>query len=408
MYGLIGLAVVLIAWASISAQAARYSVTIPIALLLAGLVLAGGDDPLVAIDLNSSAMQHLLQATLALVLFTDATEISLRRLWLSGHLPLRLLLIAFPLTVVAGYLVGIALFPQANIWIIALVAAAAAATDASLAGALVHDERIPHDLRIAVSVESGLNDGLAAPLVVFFLATAVAVDQEHGIGSVLAHTVAEVAIALAVGAAVGGAAAWLLRSARKRAWSAVRAERLAYLAIGVLAFEAAHALHGNGLVAGFVAGLAVRAVDRDLPEPHLQTSHDVATLLSAGVWFVFGSLIPRTVGDFANWRIVLYAVLSLTLVRMLPVAVSLIGLRRFRREVLLLSWLGPRGLPSVIFALIAVQQLTGASANLVAALIMATVLLSVLAHGLSGVPTAERWTDPRTRVLEVRGGTRRP
>lgn len=160
----------------------------------------------------------------------------------------------------------------------------------------------------------------------------------------------------------------------------------------MLVFEAAHALHGNGIVAAFVAGLAVRAVDRDLPEQHLQTSHDVVALLSAGVWFAFGSLVPHSLADLANWRVLLYAVLSLTVVRMLPVALSLVGLRRRPREVWLLSWLGPRGLPSVIFALIGVQQLTGVPAQLTVSLIMATVLLSVLAHGLTAIPIAERWT----------------
>lgn len=391
VYGLIALAVVLIAWAAVSARAARYSVTLPIALLLAGLLLAGGDDPLVAVDMSSSAVQHVLQLTLALILFGDATEISLRRLWSAGHLPLRLL-VAFPLTVLAGLATGLALFPQANIWVIAMVAAALTATDASLATMLVRDERIPHDLRTAVTVESGLNDGLAAPLVVFFAAAAAAAGTERTPGSVLGHTVVELLIALVAGIAAGAGAGLLLRWARHRGWSAARAERLAYLAVGVLVFEATHALHGNGIVAAFVAGLAVRAVDRHLPERHLQTTHDVVTLLGAGVWFAFGSLIPYTLADLLSRRVLLYAVLSLTVVRMLPVALSLVGLRRYPREVWLLSWLGPRGLPSVIFALIGVQQLTGVSAQLAISLIMATVLLSVLAHGLSAIPIAERWS----------------
>lgn len=394
MYGLIGLAVVLIAWAAVSARAARFSVTVPIALLLAGLLLAGGDDPLVDLDVSSSAVQHLLQLTLALILFTDATEISLRRLRSAGHLPLRLLLVAFPLTVAAGLVAGAALFPHAGVWVIALVAAALTATDASLASVLVRDERIPHDLRTAVTVESGLNDGLAAPLVVFFAAAAAAAGTERGPGTVLGHTIVELVIALVVGVAAGAGAGLLLRWARRRGWSAARSERLAYLAIGVLVFEATHVLHGNGIVAAFVAGLAVRAVDRALPERHLQTSHDVVALLSAGVWFAFGSLIPRSLADLGNWRVLLYAVLSLTVVRMLPVALSLVGLRRYPREVWLLSWLGPRGLPSVIFALIGVQQLTGVPAQLAVSLIMATVLLSVLAHGLSAIPIAERWSGP--------------
>ncbi|MBV1850891.1 cation:proton antiporter domain-containing protein [Catellatospora tritici] len=407
MYELIGLSVVLIAWAAVSGRAAQFSITVPIALMLAGHLLAGGSAPLVSLDTSSTALQHPLQATLALILFADGTGITLGRLRRAGHLPLRLLLVAFPLTVLLGYAVGALLFPAASGWVIALVAAAVAATDASLAEAAVHDERIPHDVRLAVKVESGCNDGLAAPLVLFFLSGALAAGHDEGTAPLLSHTLRELAIALVVGVAVGVGAGHLLRWARKRAWSTVTAERLAYLAVGVLAFEAVHALHGNGIVAGFVAGLAVRAVDRDLPAVRLQTVHDVVTLLSAGVWFVFGSLVWRSLSAL-DWRVVGYALLSLTVVRMLPVAASLVGSHRPRREVLLLGWLGPCGLPSVIFTLLAVEQLRGPAATLTAVLITATVLLSVLAHGLSAAPIAQRWELGPVRSAGPPGPAARP
>ncbi|MDI1466227.1 cation:proton antiporter [Catellatospora sp. KI3] len=402
MYELIGLSLVLIAWAAVSGRAARYSITVPIALMLAGHLLAGGSAPLITIETSSTTLQHPLQATLALILFADGTGIALRQLRRARHLPLRLLLIAFPLTVLLGYLAGVLLFPAAGGWVIALVAAAVAATDASLAEAAVHDERIPHDVRLAVKVESGCNDGLAAPLVLFFLAGAVASGHGAGTAPLLGHALRELAIALVVGVAVGAGAGWLLRGARRRGWSSVPGERLAYLAVGVLAFEAAHALHGNGIVAGFLAGLSVRALDADLPPAHLQTVHDVVLLLSAGVWFVFGSLVWRSLAAL-DWRVLVYALLSLTVVRMLPVALSLAGLGRHRREVLLLGWLGPCGLPSVIFALIAVEQLSGDAAALTAVLITATVLLSVLAHGLSAAPLAQRWELGPVRSAGRRG-----
>ncbi|GHJ46846.1 sodium/hydrogen exchanger [Catellatospora sp. TT07R-123] len=402
MYELIGLSVVLIAWAVVSGRAARYSITVPIALMLAGHLLAGGSAPLITIDASSTVLQHPLQATLALILFADGTGIALGRLRGTGHLPLRLLLIAFPLTVLLGYLAGSLLFPAASGWVIALVAAAVAASDVSLAEAAVHDERIPHDVRLAVKVESGFNDGLAAPLVLFFLGGALAAGHEEGTAPLLSHTVRELAIALVVGVAAGAGAGRLLRWARKRAWSAVAAERLAYVAVGVLAFEAAHALHGNGIVAGFVAGLAVRAADRDLPAAHVQTVHDVVMLLSAGVWFVFGSMVWQSMAAL-NWQVAVYALLSLTVVRMLPVALSLAGSHRSRREVLLLGWLGPCGLPSVIFALLAVEELRGPAAALTAVLITATVLLSVLAHGLSAAPIAQRWELGPVRPAGPRG-----
>jgi sodium/hydrogen antiporter len=387
----IALAVVLIGWALVSARAEAYSVTIPIALMVAGMLVSGGADPVVPVDLTSSAMRHLLEATLALVLFTAAAKISVRALLSARHLPLRLLLIAFPLTVVAGYLAGIVLFPGASGWVIALIASALAATDASLAAALVHHERMPHDLRTAIEVESGFNDGLAAPLVLFFLAAAVATEYDHSAGSVLSDTVRALAVAVAVGGVLGWGCAVLLKRARERGWSADDAERVAYLAIPALAFGVTHAAHGNGLVAAFVAGLAVSAADAHVPHARLTLAEDAATLLSSAVWFVFGSIIQDAFAGGLNWRVLLYAVLSLTLIRVVPVLLSLLGVRQPWREKALLGWLGPCGLPSVIFALIALERLTGESADLVSTLIVTTVLLSVLAHGLTAVPLADRW-----------------
>jgi NhaP-type Na+/H+ or K+/H+ antiporter len=384
------LAVVLIGWALVSARAARFSITVPIVLLVAGAVLAGGSHPRVEIHVAGPAMRHVLEATLGLVLFTDATELRPDEVRQARHLASRLLLIAFPLTVAAGFLAGWWLFPAAGVWPLAVIAAALAASDSSLAAGLVRDERVPGDLRTAIGIESGVNDGLAAPLVVFFLAAAVAADFDHDVGSVLSHTLGELAIALPVGAVIGAGCAWLLKLTRKHDWSTPRSERLAYLAIAALTFTAASGLHGSAPVAAFVAGLAVSAVDPDVPEEQLDLSHDIVLLLSAGVWFVFGSTLPDVLRHL-SWATVGYAVLSLTLVRMVPVLLSLIGNDRTPREKLLLGWLGPSGLPSVIFGLLALEQLSGSAAELVATVVGLTVLLSILAHGLSERPIAHRW-----------------
>lgn len=386
---LIALAVVLIAWALVSAKAARFSVTVPVALMLAGLALSGTAEPRAV--RHDSVVRHVLEATLALILFTDAIELRPRGLRIAGRLPLRLLLIGFPLTVVAGFLVGRALFPAASGWILALAAAALAASDSSLASALLAGERVTPQLRAAVNIESGLNDGLAAPLVLFFLSAAVSTEYS---GTLVGQALSDLAIAVIAGLAVGFLTGWLLRLARVNGWSTPRSARLAYLLVAGLAFAVAYALHGNVLVAAFVAGLGVRAADADLPEQNVELSHDVVLLLSALVWFAFGSILPEALRGL-TWPVVAYAVLSLTVVRMLPVAASLTGVRLPPRDKLLLGWLGPAGLPSVILGLLALEQLSGAAENLVAALIAATVVLSVLAHGLAAEPIARRLSRRR-------------
>jgi NhaP-type Na+/H+ or K+/H+ antiporter len=381
---LIALAVVLIGWALVSARAARFSITVPVALMLAGALISGTDDPHAVVDI--AAVRHLLEATLGLILFTDALDLRPRGLQAAGHLGVRLLLVAFPLTVVAGVLTGMALFPDSSLWILALVASALAASDSSLAHALLHGDRVPAEVRAAVNVESGLNDGLAAPLVLFFLSASLS-----GQGfSVLRHALTELVIALAVGGAVGNLTARLLRGARTRGWGTARSQRLAYPAIGALAFGAAYALHGNVLVAAFAAGLCVRAADPDLPEDREELSHDVVVLLSSAVWFAFGAVVPGALSGL-SWAVLAYAVLSLTLIRMGPVVVSLVGVRRPWRDKLLLAWLGPAGLPSVILGLLALEQLSGMAAELVAVLVTATVLLSVFLHGLTAEPIARRF-----------------
>jgi NhaP-type Na+/H+ or K+/H+ antiporter len=258
------------------------------------------------------------------------------------------------------------------------------------------DERIPLRLRRIIDVESGLNDGLATPLVLFFLAGAVASGGPAGGEAPLVHALVELAIGLAVGVAIGAAGARLLVSARRTSWSNAAGERLAVLILPVITYLAATALGGNGFIAAFVAGIAAGTVGREeVAEERLQLTNDVGTLVSAAVWFVFGSLIPRVVALGISWNVLLYAVLSLTLVRLVPVALALVRSGLGTREVLFLGWIGPRGLASILFALIAIEELHAhgltAAADFVAEVIVVTVGLSVLLHGLTAGVIAARW-----------------
>ena len=200
-----------------------------------------------------------------------------------------------------------------------------AATDAALASPVIMDERIPLQLRRIIDVESGLNDGLATPLVLFFLAGAVASDGSAGGEAPLVHALVELAVGVAAGVVVGAGGARLLVSARRTSWSSAAGERLAVLVLPVLTYLVATALGGNGFVAAFVAGIAAGTVGREeVTDERLQLTDDVGTLVSAAVWFVFGSLIPDVVARGISWNVLLYAVLSLTLIRMVPVALALV------------------------------------------------------------------------------------
>ena len=387
------LAIVLV-WGMVSGRLARYSITLPIVLVVMGAVLSA--TRLVVVELDSESVRLLVELALSILLFADATEISAGWLRSSGRLPLRMLAIGFPLTVAVGFAAGYWLLPGVNLWVMALLAAALAATDAALAAPVIMDERIPRELRRIIDVESGLNDGLATPLVLFFLAGAVAGGAPVGGGAPLAHALVELAVGVVAGLVLGGGGARLLVLARRTRWSVAAGERLAVLVLPVLTYLAATALGGNGFVAAFVAGIAAGTVGREeVAEERLQLTNDVGTLVSAAVWFVFGTLVPAVVEAGISWNVLVYAVLALTVVRVVPVVLALVRSGLGTRDVLFLAWIGPRGLASILFGLIAIEELYAhgltATAELVGEVVVVTVGLSVVLHGLTAGYIASRW-----------------
>jgi NhaP-type Na+/H+ or K+/H+ antiporter len=242
-----------------------------------------------------------------------------------------------------------------------------------------------------LNVESGLNDGLATPFVTLFIALAVAEEGAVPVNGWLTNALTQVVMAVGVGVVVGIVGGKLIEYAHQRKWTYGAPLQFAVLALGLTAYLGSVALGGNGFVAGFVAGIAFGASTRGRLAESADYTETTGTLLSLFVWTIFGAVfvVPSALLAF-DWRVVGYAVLSLTLIRMLPVALSLVGLR-FRRDTLgLMGWFGPRGLASVIFGIMAFDSLTGASqgAGLLASVVTWTILLSVLAHGLSAQPLA--------------------
>lgn len=387
------LAVVLV-WGLVSGRLARYSITLPIVLVVMGAVLSATG--LLMVELSTESARVIVELALSVLLFADATEISARWLRSSGRLPLRMLALGFPLTVALGFAAGYWLLPGTSLWVVALLAATLAATDAALAAPVIMDKRIPHELRRIIDVESGLNDGLATPLVLFFLAGALAGGGPSGGGAPLAHALVELAVGVTAGVVLGGGGARLLVLARRSRWSGAAGERLAVLVLPVLTYLTATALGGNGFIAAFVAGIAAGTVGREeVAEERLQLTKDVGTLVSAAVWFVFGSLVPAVVERGISWNVLVYAVLALTVVRVVPVVLALMRSGLGTRDVLFLAWIGPRGLASILFGLIAIEELhahgLSAAADLVGEVVVVTVGLSVLLHGLTAGYIAARW-----------------
>jgi len=361
----------------------RFSITMPIIFVAVGAV--SGSRGLA----SAGGTESLVEMTLALLLFADATTLDFRRVRDDAGLPGRLLLIAMPLIVVLGGLVAYGLFPEEELGFALLLGAILAPTDAALGLPIFNNPRVPVRIRRALNVESGLNDGLATPLVTLFMALALA-EETPQMGGWLLSALAEIGLGIGAGVAVGLLGGWLFATAAKRGWTSATGEQIGNLALALCAFWAAEALGGNGFVAAFVGGILFGHATRDRLHVATEFTETAGSTLSLLVWTIFGANLAGPL--FQPFRPVelLYALISLTVIRMIPVAISMIRTRLRPDTVLLMGWFGPRGLASVVFTLIAYEAFHDASRSFdtLAAVATWTILLSVVLHGISAVPLA--------------------
>ncbi len=375
------------AWGLVSTRLERADLTAPIVFTIVGAVLAwlGLVDPQRAPE----TLKPLVEVTLVWVLFSDAARVRVRDLRRDAGRVLRLLAIGLPLSVLAGWGLATWLFPGMTLWLALLAGAALAPTDAALGVPVVTNPAVPSRIRRLITVESGLNDGIVTPVVMLALAGAASTEgvaNAPGPGEALV----ELAIGAAVGGTVGFGGGWLLRWARRRSWASEDFSGVAVLALAIAVYAAALALHGNGFVAAFCGGLAFGGAAGRRGPRELLFLEQASGLVSLLVWLTFGAIAVPLMPDRVDVMVVLYAVLSLTIVRMVPVALALSGAHLGRDGVLFVGWFGPRGLASLVFALLALEEL-GPGADQAVVVIGVTVLLSVVAHGLTAGPLARRY-----------------
>jgi NhaP-type Na+/H+ or K+/H+ antiporter len=384
-------AALVFAWGTLSARLERFDVTAPIVFVLAGVLLTRGPLAVLSVTPAPELVKGLAEATLVLVLFSDASRVGLRELRADAGLYARLLGVGLPLTIGLGTLLALALFGGMSIWLALLVGAALAPTDAALGAGMMVNPAVPARIRRLLNVESGLNDGIATPFVLVAIAGAQTAEQAHAAGP--GKAVAELAVGLLIGVAVGGAGGWVVRLARQRGWAAEGFAGAAVLGLAICAYACALALHGNGAVGGRRAARLVPFVE------------ETGALVSLLVWLAFGAVAVAAAVQSLTWQIVLYAVLSLTVIRMAPAAAALAGARLGRAAVVLVGWFGPRGLASVVFALLALEDIGQPAASQAVAVITVTVLLSVIAHGVTADPLARRFGP---RIASAAAGADQP
>ena len=391
---LAALAAVIFGWAILSDWFARHDLTGPLVFMVAGLILANSDWGIGSINIEGPTVHALAELTLALLLFGDASGVPPAAARRDLPLTARLLAIGLPLSILAGTAVAVVLFPSLPLALAGLIAASLAPTDAALSASVIADERLPVRVRRVLNVESGLNDGIATPVVTFCIAAAATAlgiiggEHEDGFGAL-----GQLVIGVGVGAAVAFVGGRLIVLARQRGWMQHGSRRLATLALALLAFLVASEAGGNPFVSAFVGGIVFGATAPKDAVESVELTELAGNLLSLALWFIFGAgfVIPA----FADLdaRIVLYAITSLTVVRMVPVALALLGTGQGRPTVAFVGWFGPRGLASVVFALLAVEELGDTDPGVVVAAntITVTIVFSIIAHGITARPFATRY-----------------
>ena len=385
------MALTLLGVAAVSGRLSGTPVT-PV-MVFTGVGLLVGPEVLGEVDLDSSSgtVRALAEATLALVLFCDASRIDLRLLRREVGVPTRLLGIGLPLTIVLGAVAAAGIFGQLSVEEAVILAIVLAPTDAALGQAVVTEPRVPGRVRQGLNVESGLNDGICVPLL--FAAVAVAdVESEIAEGRSAATLLLEEIGYGVVGGVVGGLmVAAIVIHAGRRDLIAGPWKQVIPGAGAVLAYGIASALDGSGFIAAFVAGMTFRlALGRD-PEDLNELSDEVGNVLNGITFLFFGTILLAPALGELSWELALYAVLSLTVVRMLPVAIAMLGSHARAPTLGFLGWFGPRGLASIVFALIVIEESNLPHQNLIVLAIYLTVGLSVFAHGLTAAPFANRY-----------------
>ncbi len=409
------LALFIYGYGLISRRITTTIISAPMIYVTFGILASRYTADTLAVTVNNEAISLIAELTLVLVLFSDASRITLGSLRKEHTIPLRLLSVGLPLTIVLGALIGTWLIDAFNFWEAAVLAAILAPTDAALGQAVVTNKRVPARIRQALNIESGLNDGIALPFLLLFLTAADVTQNVDSAAIWVRFTLLQLTLGPLIGVAVGYFGGRLIRLARKRGWVSGVSEQLSAVAIAFIAYAVADLLGGNGFIAAFAAGLTLGNTAREIFQRIYENAEAEGQFLTLITFVIFGTVMVMPA--LANFRPIylVYALLSLTMIRMIPVALSLLGSQLQRETTLFLGWFGPRGIASVIYALLLFDYSGIANDSIIFDVAVLTVLLSIFAHGMTAVPGA-KWYGRRMEqisatddsVLEVQPVTELP
>jgi len=368
----------------------RSVITAPMVFVSIGILVSFFLNDFVKANAEADFVKVIAELALVLVLFSDASTINLRNLKKEKKLPLRLLLIGLPMTMAFGFFMAIPLFPSSSFWALALMAFILSPTDAALGQAVVTSKMIPEKIRQAINVESGLNDGIALPPILVCIAVLTTTSQvDTTINYWLFFTLKQFVFGPLIGGFIGWAGGWLVDKASTKDWMNPTFQRLSSIALAILAYSFAEMAHGNGFIAAFFAGLLLGAHSPKIRERIQEFGEAESQALALFIFLIFGILIVPVAVPFWNLTTLVYALLSLTVIRMVPVAISLLGTKMSWRTVAFIGWFGPRGIASVLYLLLVVIAIGVKGFEQLLSVIVLTVLLSIFLHGFTAVPLSK-------------------
>lgn len=381
----------LLLYSLISGRLQGTIITAPLVFIIFGFVVGNGGLSVVTIDPSHSAIHFIAEFTLILVLFSDAARIDLGLLRRDHNLPVRMLILGLPLTIIVGLFIAILLFPAFTLWEAALLAALLAPTDAALGQAVVSAKAVPVRIRQAINVESGLNDGIALPAVLLFAALATAQQAPTEATEWIRFILLQLTLGPITGVIVGFVGTRFLDSAIDRGWVNSSFQGIGILSLAIFIYVTAELIGGNGFIAAFIGGMVFGNTIRHPCTYLFEFMESEGQLLMLIAFLVFGAFLLPEGFEHANWTIILYSALGLTVIRMIPVAFSLAGAGLGFSTKLFLGWFGPRGLASILFVLLILEESAVPHRNEILSITVITVALSALLHGVTAAPLAKRY-----------------
>ena len=383
------LALFIFVYSIVAGRIERSAISGPMVFVVAGFLMGPFGFGWLKGDATSDDLRTLADLTLALILFIDAANADTAILKRQFRIPSRMLILGLPGVIALGFGLAVLMFDGLSLYEAAILATMLAATDAALGKAVITNKAVPAQIREGLNIESGLNDGICVPIVLFFIALAVGGAHGESEASALALVAQELGIGLAVGLSLAFVGALLMRWCMKQGWVTEIWMQVTVVGLAVASFAVAQSLHGSGYIAAFTGGLLFGFMAKDATHKLVLAAEGTGETLALATWMLFGAIVIGQAFAQFSWDVVVYALLSLTVIRVVPIFLSLVGTGESVSSRLFLGWFGPRGLASIVFAIIVINAEVP-NGEFLALVVICTVLFSLVAHGITAHPLA-RW-----------------